>query len=57
MPYVPILTDPTEEYENGKKCSNWYCNKILDCNDYDDICINCHNQVEPEEEEEETQNK
>tara|TARA_R110001606_G_scaffold378348_1_gene537960 strand:- start:9 stop:179 length:171 start_codon:yes stop_codon:yes gene_type:complete len=56
MTYIPILTDPTEEHENGKKCSNWYCNKILDCNDYEDICINCYNQVEPEEEEE-TQNK
>jgi hypothetical protein len=55
MPYVPILIDPTEEYENGKKCSNWYCNKILDWRyDYDDICNTCHN--EPEEEEE-TQNK
>ena len=57
MPYVPILPDPTEEHENSKKCYNWYCEKILDMNDYDDICNNCYNQVEPEEEEEETQNK
>ena len=55
MTYIPILIDPTEEYENGKKCSNWYCNKILDCNDYEEICNICHN--EPEEEEEETENK
>ena len=50
MTYIPILTDPTEEHENGKKCSNWYCNKILDCNDYDDICNICHNKEEEEEE-------
>jgi len=57
MSYTPILPDPTEEHENGKKCSEWYCEKILDMNDYDDICNNCFNQVEPEEEEEETKNK
>ena len=38
MSYTPILPNPTEEHENGKKCSNWYCEKILDCNDYDNIC-------------------
>ena len=47
MTYTPILPDPTEEHENGKKCSNWYCNKVLDCNDFYDICNTCHN--EPEE--------
>ena len=49
MPYVPILTDPTEEYENGKKCCNWYCEKILDFNDFDDICNTCHNKEEEPE--------
>ena len=50
MTYIPILTDPTEWDENGKKCYNWYCKKILDCNDYDEICNNCHNKEEEEEE-------
>ena len=50
MTYIPILPNPIEENENGKKCYNWYCEKILDCNDYEEICNVCHN--EPEEEEE-----
>jgi len=48
--------NPTEW--NGKKsrCKEAFCGKELDMNDYDNICNNCHNQVEPEEEEE-TQKK
>jgi len=54
MPYTPILTNPIEWNGTNKICSQ--CPEELNMNDYEDICINCHNQVEPEEKEE-TQNK
>ena len=54
MAYIPILLDPIEWDGKNKICSD--CPNELDMNDYDDICINCYNQVEPEEEEE-IQNK
>jgi len=56
MSYTPILTDPTEWNGTNNRCKEPFCGVELDMNDYDDICINCHNQVEPEEKEE-TQNK
>lgn len=55
MNYRPILTDPTEWNGKNNRCKEPFCGVELDMNDYDDICINCFNQVEPEEEEE-TQN-
>ena len=55
MSYTPILTDPTEWDGKNKICSE--CPEELTTQDYEEICINCYNQVEPEEEEEETQNK
>ena len=54
MNYIPILTNPIEWNDKNKICSE--CPEELTMNDYDDICINCFNQVESEEEEE-TQNK
>jgi uncharacterized CHY-type Zn-finger protein len=55
MTYIPILTNPIEWSDNNKICSE--CPEELTMNDYEEICINCFNQVEPEEEEEEKQNK
>ena len=52
MIYTPILPNPIEWDGKNKICSE--CTEELNMNDYDDICNNCHN--EPEEEEE-TQNK
>ena len=57
MTYTPILPNPIEWDDKANKCKEPFCGAYLDMNDYDDICINCHNQVEPEEEEEETENK
>ena len=48
--------DPAEWNGANNRCKEPFCGVELDMNDYDDICINCHNQVEPEEKEE-TQNK
>ena len=57
MSYTPILTDPIEwDDKEPNKCKEPFCGACLTMNDYDDICNNCFNQVEPEEEEE-TQNK
>ena len=55
MSYTPILTDPKEWSGTNNRCKEPFCGVELDMNDYDDICNNCHNQVEPEEKEE-TQN-
>jgi len=55
MNYRPILTDPTEWSGTNNRCKEPFCGVELDIYDYDDICNNCHNQVEPEEKEE-TQN-
>jgi|TARA_R110000824_G_scaffold132050_1_gene294331 hypothetical protein len=54
MNYIPILKNPIEWDDINKKCKEPFCGVELDMNDFDDICINCFNQVEPEEE---TQNK
>ena len=54
MRYTTTTTDPREWNGTNKICSQ--CPEELTMNDYEDICINCHNQVEPEEKEE-TQNK
>ena len=54
MNYRPILPNPIEWSDNNKICSE--CPEELTINDYDDICNNCYNQVESEEEEE-TKNK
>ena len=51
MSYTPILNNPIEWDDKNKICSE--CPVELTMDDYDDICINCYNQVEPEEEEEE----
>tara|TARA_R110000782_G_scaffold198357_1_gene287393 strand:+ start:160 stop:354 length:195 start_codon:yes stop_codon:yes gene_type:complete len=51
MSYTPILTNPIEWDGKNKICSD--CPNELTINDYEEICINCFNQVEPEEEEEE----
>lgn len=50
MTYTPILNNPTEWNGKNKICSE--CPEELNMNDYEEICINCFNQVEPEEEEE-----
>tara|TARA_R110002095_G_scaffold138510_1_gene120076 strand:- start:1687 stop:1857 length:171 start_codon:yes stop_codon:yes gene_type:complete len=56
MSYTPILPNPIEWDDKNKICSE--CPEELTMNDYEEICINCFNQVEPEEEEEEeTKNK
>jgi len=52
MSYTTTTTDPTEWSGTNNRCKKPFCGVELDMNDYDDICINCHNQVEPEEEEE-----
>ena len=49
MSYTPILTDPTEWDGKNKICSE--CTEELTMQDYEEICINCFNQVEEEEEE------
>ena len=54
MSYTPILTNPIEWDDKNKICSE--CTEELTMNDYDNICINCYNQVEPEEEEEKQNN-
>tara|TARA_R110002110_G_scaffold31724_1_gene111293 strand:+ start:635 stop:790 length:156 start_codon:yes stop_codon:yes gene_type:complete len=51
MTYIPILPNPIEWNGKNKICSE--CTEELTINDYEDICINCHNQPE----EEETKNK
>ena len=51
MSYTPILNNPIEwDDKEPNKCKEPFCGAYLDMNDYDDICINCYNQVEPEQE-------
>ena len=53
-----VKNDPNNPNNwNGKNKICSQCSNELDWRfDYEEICINCHNQEEPEEEEE-TQNK
>ena len=44
-------SDPTEWDGTNNKCKEPFCGVELDMNDFDDICNNCFNQVEPEEQE------
>ena len=52
MSYIPILNNPIEWDDKNKTCSE--CTEELTMQDYEEICINCFNQVESEEEEETT---
>jgi len=46
MSYTTTTADPIEWSGTNNRCKGPFCGVELDMNDYDDICIECHNKEE-----------